>query len=46
MKISNNTFNYFTIGALIAVMIFAGYVPTPKSTKDFKGSGTVVILGC
>lgn len=35
----------FTIGALIAVMIFAGYIPTPKSTKDFKGTGTVVIWG-
>lgn len=35
----------FGVGAVFAVMVFAGYIPTPSKNKAFKGSGTVVIWG-
>jgi len=35
----------FGVGAILAVVIFAGYIPTPSSKSKFKGSGTVVIWG-
>lgn len=35
----------FGIGALFAVLVFAGYIPTPAGKSAAKGSGTVVIWG-
>lgn len=35
----------FGVGAIFAVMVFAGYIPTPSSSKAVKGSGTVVVWG-
>ncbi len=35
----------FSIGAVFAVMVFAGYIPTPASKTKIKGTGTVVIWG-
>lgn len=35
----------FGIGAVLAVMIFAGYIPTPASKNKVLGHGTVVIWG-
>lgn len=35
----------FGVGAILAVVIFAGYIPTPSGKSKFKGSGTVVIWG-
>lgn len=35
----------FGVGALFAVMVFAGYIPTPTKKSAFKGTGTVVIWG-
>ncbi len=35
----------FGVGALVAVMVFAGYIPVPKSKTVSKGSGTVVVWG-
>ncbi len=33
------------IGAVFAVLVFAGYIPTPNGKKAAKGSGTVVVWG-
>jgi ABC-type glycerol-3-phosphate transport system substrate-binding protein len=35
----------FGIGAVFAVMVFAGYIPKPTSKSSFQGSGTVVVWG-
>lgn len=35
----------FGIGAIFAVMVFAGYIPKPTSKSSFRGSGTVVVWG-
>ncbi len=35
----------FGVGAIFAVMVFAGYIPTPASKTKIKGTGTVVIWG-
>ncbi len=35
----------FGVGAIFAVMVFAGYIPTPSSSKAVKGSGTVIVWG-
>lgn len=35
----------FGIGAIFAVMVFAGYIPTPGKNSAIKGSGTVVVWG-
>lgn len=35
----------FGVGAIFAVMVFAGYIPTPSAKKTAKGSGTVVVWG-
>ncbi len=35
----------FGVGALFAVMVFAGYIPTPAKKSAFKGTGTVVVWG-
>ncbi len=35
----------FGVGAILAVMVFAGYIPTPSGKSSVKGSGTVVIWG-
>jgi len=35
----------FGIGAVFAVMVFAGYIPTPASKGKIKGSGTVIVWG-
>lgn len=35
----------FGVGALIAVLVFAGYIPTPNRSQQSLGSGTVVVWG-
>jgi ABC-type glycerol-3-phosphate transport system substrate-binding protein len=35
----------FGVGAIFAVMVFAGYIPKPASRSSFGGTGTVVVWG-
>ena len=35
----------FGVASVFAVMVFAGYIPTPSSKQKVKGSGTVVVWG-
>lgn len=35
----------FGVGAVFAVLVFAGYIPTPAGKKAARGSGTVVVWG-